>query len=569
MAGGVIRPLIVMVLLLAPSIATAQDAGYGISVVDPAPAFDDKRQLPQTGSTEAEAKRLAEELAKQKAEQARLKLEADRQLATEAAAKAKAEAEVQRLAEEARKLKADQEKLRAEAEAKQLADAAEKKQAQEQRLKAETEKLQAEAKAKALAEEVARKKAEQDKLRAEAEAKTLAEQAALKKAEQEKLRADAAAKSLAEQAALKKAEQDKLRAEAEAKTLAERAARNQAELDKLRAEAEAKKQAEQAALKKAEEDKLQGEAEAKRLAEEAARNKAEQEKLRAEAEAKQQAEETAQRTAAEQKLRAEDEAKRAADEAAATAAAEAEACSQPGSYTVDPAPLKGGRMRLAISSPCRAGSDVTVAYGPYRFVYTLDANGSTEAILDLFLGTGIESAVVFADGPSVPVKAEATDLDQISKVALTWRDPINLDLHALEYSAKPASVGDIWADQPLSAEAAADLTADGRGHGFLTSGLGAPGKGDQAEVYTLFHSDKQSSGIVSFLVDYASRGSSPTGETCGEGKYAAIGFEILRLSKGQPSPSERISYAPVPCGKDLSEQDRFSRYQISELRPRH
>jgi hypothetical protein len=113
------------------------------------------------------------EIAKTKAEEERLKAEAE----------AKRKAEEERLKAEAEaKRKAEEERLKAEAEAK--------KKAEEERLKAEAE---------------AKRKAEEERLQAEAEAK--------RKAKEEKLKAEAEAK--------RKAEEERLKAEAEAKKKAQ------------------------------------------------------------------------------------------------------------------------------------------------------------------------------------------------------------------------------------------------------------------------------------------------------------------------------------------------------------
>ncbi|MGB3805825.1 MAG: SAM-dependent methyltransferase, partial [Erythrobacter sp.] len=248
---------------------------------------------------EAIGAKVAEDLAREAEERARIEAE---KAEAEAREKAKREAEekARREAEEKARKEAE-EKARKEAEEKARREAEEKA------------KREAEEKAKREADEKARREAEEKaRKEAEARAKQEAEEKARKAAE-EKARREAVAKA-------KKEAEEKARREAE-----EKARREAEEQARLEAEAEAKKEAEAKALREAEakkkvEDKARKEAEekARREAEEKARREAEEQaRLEAEAKAKKEAEEKARQEAeAKAEREAEEKARREAKEKA-------------------------------------------------------------------------------------------------------------------------------------------------------------------------------------------------------------------------------------------------------------
>ena len=329
---------------------------------------------------EAQAHALAEVKAKQQAETARIRGEAEEKARKEIEAaklKAQREADEARLKAERDAVKAREEaelvkrkalfeaKAREEAErrAKEAAEAARAKAEQEAaRVRAELEaaKVKAEAEAQVrkeieAAKIKAQREAEEARLKAEREAAQAREEAELAK---QKALAEAKAREEAEQRARAEAEAARVRAEleaAKAKAEAEAQAREEAER-RLREEAEAaqlkaQQEAEAARLKaeeeaaKAREDaeqRARAEAEAARVKaeQEAARVRAELEAAKAKAEVEAQAREEAERRLREEAeaaqlkaqqaaeaahLKAEEEAAKAREEAEQRARAEAEA----------------------------------------------------------------------------------------------------------------------------------------------------------------------------------------------------------------------------------------------------
>ena len=218
-------------------------------------------------------------------------------------------------------------------------------------------------------------------------------------------------------------------------------------------------------------------------------------------------------------------------------------------------------MLLRIGTPCRADQVIRFGYGDATLVRKLDGAGRLELTLDLFAGTASPIAIVFEDGSSRELPARATDLDKLEKIALIWRAPVDLDLHAFEYGATFGQPGHVWAQAPLSAQAAREQTASNRrGRGFLSRSddgqNGGDGSGDKIEVYTFFRFPEQPAGAVSIAVDYASRGELPAGAACGTGPLAEVRFETVVTSRGRVSREAGV-LAPVPCGTPLAADARF------------
>ena len=422
--------------------------------------------------------------------------------------------------------------------------------------------------------------AAETKLRLEEERRQVEEVEARRKAEEEERKA-------AEAEAERRAEEERRAAEAEAKRRAEEE-RRAAEAEAERRAEEERKAAEAEAKRRAEEERKAAEAEAKRRAEEErkaaeaeAKRRAEEERKAAEAEAKRRAEEERKAAEAEAKRKAEEEQRVAIAENAAKrdardqqssgtrAAAALTGSGAPASLragvpcteaaTVATEEIAGGRMQIAVVSPCRSGEKVTIQYGPFSFIRELDSNGRLGFTLDLFLGTSAAAHVNFADESEQSFGLSSSDLRQVTKIAVAWKGPINLDLHAFEYLARPGGRGHIWSGTPSSAENAEAEARGGRqGRGFMSSLADAGTSGDKVEVYTFWNVPEQEPGVVSTVVDYETRGDAPSGDMCGSGPLARVEFRLLLLANGRLTADERRVLAPAACGETLSKEVRFS-----------
>lgn len=221
-------------------------------------------------------------------------------------------------------------------------------------------------------------------------------------------------------------------------------------------------------------------------------------------------------------------------------------------------PLDGGMMRIRISSQCRANQSVRMQYGGAELVRHFDAGGTLDAVLDCFAGQAAALETRFEDGTSQPVRIQTKDLDRVSKVAVVWRAPVNLDLHAFEYASGFAQKGHVWAKATSALETArADSAADGRGRGFLSSQADAATPGDKVEVYTFLHRDEALAGLVTFALDHETRGSKPKEPACGRGQQAEVQFTISTLFPGGRLVRENGVLASADCGTTLAQAARF------------
>ena len=505
---------------------------FGRAVAEPAngPLFYDQRRLPDM---EVE-RRNQEVIDEQRRVSAERRNEAEamaRKRAKDASRLADAEkkAEEQRKAEEEKRVAAEAEMTRKAEEDKRVALEAEtKRKAEEERQRVA---LDTETKRKAVEE--------QQRVALEAETK--------RKAEEEKQRVALEAETK------RKAEEEKQRVALEAET------KRKAEEEKQRValEAETKRKAVE------EQQRVALEAETKRKAEE------ERQRVALEAETKRKAEEEKQvAAAAVQRAPAQTAALvPAITNSINTSTAPAGSCE---AAKVSASPLAGGRLQIAIDSPCRRAQNVTLRYGSYDFVRRLGPGGQATLVLDLFMGHKGPATLSFADGSNHNLDTGPGDLTATSKVALIWQSPVDLDLHAIEGGGAFGKPGHRWPGAASTVEAAqAEATGNGRGAGFVSSIDDGGHEGTKIEVYTFVHSAEQESGAVSMLIDYVSRGAKPTGEMCGSGALAEIPFTVVVLDhKGQTTTENGIVPA-AKCGETLTGNARYLRGALPDLRFRN
>lgn len=231
--------------------------------------------------------------------------------------------------------------------------------------------------------------------------------------------------------------------------------------------------------------------------------------------------------------------------------------------------LDGGQMRIRVAAPCHKNETVQISYGGAELIRRLDAWGSLDFALDCFVGSSSQVEVRLADGTRRTFAARANDLDNVSKVALIWHAPVNLDLHVFEYGAGFDKPGHVWASAAGSQGAARiNAQAERKGHGYLSAADTEKTVGDKVEVYTFFHNDEQSSGSIALALDYETRGDKPSGATCGRGALAEIDFQVVILPrKGQATRQSGV-LTRVDCGVSISREARFNQSALPGLRIR-
>ena len=152
------------------------------------------------------------------------------------------------------------------------------------------------------------------------------------------------------------------------------------------------------------------------------------------------------------------------------------------------------------------------------------------------------------------------DLDKVSKIAVRWRAPVNLDLHVFEHAAAAGQPGHVWASAPSSSEAALkSAAARGRGAGFFSSFDDYPDDkaGDRMEVYTYVHGAQDAGDTVAMALDHETRGSQPSPATCGQGAHAKVDFSVTMLSRRGEVVRAGGAFKPARCDQPLSPVERF------------
>jgi hypothetical protein len=175
------------------------------------------------------------------------------------------------------------------------------------------------------------------------------------------------------------------------------------------------------------------------------------------------------------------------------------------------------------------------------------------------MGEAVITRVGFAGGSEERIAPRSGDIAQVSKIAVIWKAPVNLDLHAFEYLARPGGRGHVWAGAPSSGEKAkAEAIGGKQARGFLSSAADAATVGDKVEVYTLWNVPGQESGVVSTVIDFESRGETPSGDACGTGKLARASYRLLLFANNQIVGDEQRMLAPAACGVTLAREVRFN-----------
>ena len=235
--------------------------------------------------------------------------------------------------------------------------------------------------------------------------------------------------------------------------------------------------------------------------------------------------------------------------------------------TIDVTPLPAGMMQLAIVSPCRKQESVRTLYAGIELIHTFNQGGELKADIDCIAGDGFPLDVLFEDGSRSTVKVAALDLDHVTKVAVLWNAPVNLDLHAFEYAARPDSAGHIWAGAPSSApDAEARVTDTGRGHGFMSSVSDGTEAGTKLEVYTFWRQADQKNGVISMALDYESRARRPQDlDTCGNGLYSEVRYETVLFDRNISIKRQFGNLGAIDCNVQLSGLARYNNKTIPEI----
>ncbi|MEL6999227.1 MAG: hypothetical protein AAFP68_13270, partial [Pseudomonadota bacterium] len=86
-----------------------------------------------------------------------------------------------------------------------------------------------------------------------------------------------------------------------------------------------------------------------------------------------------------------------------------------------------------------------------------------------------------------------------------------------------------------------------RGGGFLHTYRSYARVGQNAQIYSFWHRRGGRSGVVNLMIDFASRNRDLLDGTCGDGKYAAPSFLIIRSEAGRLERPILRKLAAIDC----------------------
>jgi hypothetical protein len=179
-----------------------------------------------------------------------------------------------------------------------------------------------------------------------------------------------------------------------------------------------------------------------------------------------------------------------------------------------------------------------------------DRNGNLAFQLDCFQGDREVDLTFMNNWHTTNRPCSAVDV-ALTKVAIVWRDRVDLDLHALEYAAPPGSDYDRSAHNPGSYPTAqSDYLYSGRSHGFMSTVSDGRQLGHNAEVYTLVRHAAESRGLIAMAVGLGSRHNVVGGELCSDGRREPlrVDLDVYVLEHGTNLRRFERAFAAQPCG---------------------
>ncbi|MBL4807472.1 MAG: hypothetical protein JKY31_09295 [Rhodobacteraceae bacterium] len=207
--------------------------------------------------------------------------------------------------------------------------------------------------------------------------------------------------------------------------------------------------------------------------------------------------------------------------------------------SLDPSVRRGANILLFIIAPCKPEMPVTLAHAGLEFTILTDIEGTASVVIPALERTA-EITATFADGSSATTVALVSDINDVTRAAITWRGEADLNLHAFEYGAIEGDDGHIWSG------AARDFrTARLRGGGYLVElGDKSIEGGAMAEVYTMLLGRSVERGIVTMSLEINNGDS-----VCG----SDVSARTIRTRSDNSAGSRSIRFTLPNCGGAISQ----------------
>ena len=156
-------------------------------------------------------------------------------------------------------------------------------------------------------------------------------------------------------------------------------------------------------------------------------------------------------------------------------------------------PSAGAMLETSVYAPCDGGAHVIFSHSGLSFDATLGADGQYLAQIPA-LTEEASVSIAFEDGRVEHDRTTVTDLANVERVVLQWRQPAELQLNAYEFGASYGSAGHVHAGAPR--------TAGVSDQGFVTV-LGDPQipEGQLAQVYSYPRGVSPQTGTVAIEIE--------------------------------------------------------------------
>jgi hypothetical protein len=204
---------------------------------------------------------------------------------------------------------------------------------------------------------------------------------------------------------------------------------------------------------------------------------------------------------------------------------------------------RAGFTVIDVEAPCQAGSIARLDYSEMSFGIAINEEGSGQ-----FVALGFEhqsdATLSFADGKVTELQIPFIDIEKISRIALVWDAPVDIELNALEFGADFGTASHVSPENPRGFS---DVRRSGGG--FLTGKRSIDGVGQNAQIYSHWHRARGQTGAVNLLIDYVSRSRDQLAGTCGDGAHATPQFMVLRTEHGKLQRPEIRRLAAEDCSR--------------------
>ncbi|MEM7423231.1 MAG: hypothetical protein AAF334_05870, partial [Pseudomonadota bacterium] len=220
-------------------------------------------------------------------------------------------------------------------------------------------------------------------------------------------------------------------------------------------------------------------------------------------------------------------------------------CTAPASTTLEV--RRAARSMLEIDAPCHAGTIAELVYSGMRLAVDIDDFGKGR-IEVLGFEPNSYAQVHLAGGDVLEFDIPFKGMDRISRVAVVWDQPIDIDLNAIEFGETPGGENHVWTGNPRSFR---DVRRNGGG--FLTAFSKSGPFGQNAQVYSHYSRRGGETGVVKLAIDFVTRNRDRLSEACGQGAYAEPEFMVIRSEDGRLSRPILRRLASLKCSRITEE----------------